>query len=354
MNMKPIIVIPIFDEAATIGRVVEAARVHAPVIVVDDGSRDDGGAVAARAGAEVLRHPRRLGKAQALLTGVAAARRRGATAVVTLDGDGQHDPRAVPTLLTAAAGRAIVVGSRMRAARGLPADRRNAIRLASFFAGWASGLAVRDSQSGFRVYPMALLDQVPTRHGGFVFETEILLSAAARGWTVEEVDVAAIPRSAARSRFRPLRDGAVIAAFLAGRVVARWGREARTVAAELGAVFRPERLAVRHAAILAAAAPYTDSPGRWSAAFGAAAARRAAARLATVWRDASRRGAGDAALGTVLAPVAIALLLAQALGRERLPDVVTPLVDRLYGPDEPGPAVPAAVAMTANALAERR
>jgi glycosyltransferase involved in cell wall biosynthesis len=100
--MKPVIVIPIFDEAATIGRVVEHARAYAPVLVVDDGSRDGGGAVAAAAGAEVLRHRRRLGKAQALLTGIATARRRGATLVVTLDGDGQHDPAAIPALLAVA------------------------------------------------------------------------------------------------------------------------------------------------------------------------------------------------------------------------------------------------------------
>src|SRR2546430_5689386 len=62
----PIVVVPVFNEAETIGEVVAAARAHAPVLVVDDGS-DDGSAAAARAaGAEVLRHPRRLGKGQAI------------------------------------------------------------------------------------------------------------------------------------------------------------------------------------------------------------------------------------------------------------------------------------------------
>jgi hypothetical protein len=331
--MTVIIVIPVYDEAATIGRVVRAARAHGPVLVVDDGSSDDSGAVAAAAGADVLRHARRLGKAQALLTGIAAARRHGASLVVTLDGDGQHDPATIPALLAAAraARRGIVVGNRLDGPGTLAPTRRNANLMASFFVSWTSGLTVRDTQSGFRVYPLALFDDVRTRHGGFVFETEILLAAAAAGWRVEEVSIAAIPRDGARSRFRPLRDGLAIGAFLAGRVVARWAREARVVAGELRAVFEPSRLAARHAEILHAASAYADSPARWSAAFGAAATRRAGHRLGAIWRGSRERGLGAAALATLATPLSLPLLLAQTLIGDRLPDVVTPLVDALYG-----------------------
>jgi hypothetical protein len=331
--MTAVIVIPVFDEASTIGRVVTAARRHGPVVVVDDGSRDASGEIAAAAGAEVLRHPRRLGKAQALLTGIAAARRRGAAAVVTLDGDGQHDPDAIPVLLAAAraARRAVVVGHRLGGPGSLPAARRSANRIASFFVGWTSGLAVRDSQSGFRVYPLALFDEVRTRRGGFVFETEILLAAATRGWTVEEVGVAAIARRDERSRLRPVRDGVAIGGFLAARVLARWAREARLLGRELLTVFDGDRLAARHAAMLHAAAPYADSPARWSAALGAAAARRAGQRLRGIWHGARDRGVGAAAVATLVAPLALPLLLVQALAGERVPDVATPLVDAVYG-----------------------
>jgi hypothetical protein len=356
--MTAVLVIPVFDEAATIGRVVAAARVHGPVLVVDDGSRDGSGAVAAAAGAEVLRHARRLGKAQALLSGIAAARRRGASVVVTLDGDGQHDPAAIPALLEAAgrAPRAVIVGNRLAGPGTLPASRRNAMRVASFFANWTSGLAVHDSQSGFRVYQVALFDEVRTRRGGFVFETEILLAAADRGWTVVEVGVAAIPRTGARSRFRPLRDGVAIGGFLAGRVVRRWGREARIIVGELVAVFEPDRLATRHAAILHAASPYADSPARWSAAFGAAAARRAGLRLGVIWRSTRRRGTAAAAAATLAAPVTLPLLLLQTLLPRGLPDVVTPLVNAVYGrlpTPAAGGAEPTRVPAETGALVER-
>jgi glycosyl transferase family 2 len=331
--MTAVIVIPVFDESATVGRVVAAARVHGPVFVVDDGSCDGSGAIAAQAGAEVLRHGRRLGKAQALLTGIAAARRHGASLVVTLDGDGQHDPEAIPALLRAAhaARRAVIVGNRLDAPGAALGPRRNAIQVANFFANWTSGLAVRDSQSGFRVYPLALFDEVRTRRGGFVFETEILLAAAERGWAVEEVSVPAIARAGARSRFRPVRDGVAIGGFLATHVVRRWGREARCIAGELLSVFEPDRLAARHAAILEAASPYADSPARWSAAFGAAAMRRAGLRLGAIWRSTRARGTGAAAAATLAAPLALPLLALQTVAGGRLPDVVTPLVDAVYG-----------------------
>ena len=355
-GMSALIVIPVLDEAATLARVVEGARAHGPVLVVDDGSRDGSAAVAAAAGAEVVRHPRRLGKAQALLSGIAAARRRGADLVVTLDGDGQHDPAAIPALLRAAraARRALVVGNRLAGAGRLPVRRRNAIRVASFFASWIGGVPLADSQSGFRVYPLALFDELRPRRRGFVFETEILLAAATAGWDVEQVGVPALRRGSERSHFRPVRDGAAIGAFLGGRALARWAREARAIASEILAVFHPRRMARRHAAMLEAAAEYADSPARWSTAMGVLAAQRAGARVGAVCGHARRRGTGRAALATLAAPLTLPLLLAQALAGDRMPDVVTPLVDALYAVPGPAPAAGApAGRLAADAVTER-
>src|SRR5947208_7114819 len=121
----PIVVVPVFNEAETIGEVVAAARAHAPVLVVDDGSEDASAAAARAAGAEILRHPRRLGKGQAIRTGIAAARSRGASVVVTLDGDGQHDPQDLPAVLdtSQSSPRAIVIGTRLAEAGALEPDR---------------------------------------------------------------------------------------------------------------------------------------------------------------------------------------------------------------------------------------
>jgi Glycosyl transferase family 2 len=335
--VTPLLLIPAHDERATIGAVVARARCHGHVLLVDDGSADGTGAAASVAGAEVLRHARRLGKAQALRTGIAAARSRGASHVVTLDGDGQHDPDDIPALLAAAAPRTIVVGGRLDDTTAVSPERLDAIRVAGFFASWASGLRVRDTQSGFRLYPLPLFDAVPTHRGGFVFETEVLLAAAARGWVVREVSVRARPRAASRSRFRPVADGVAIGAFVARWAVARFGVEAADGVAELVSVFRAPRRRARHAAMLEAAAPYGGGPG-WGLAIGAAAAQRFGTCI-NGWRHHPRtRRTAAAATAALALPLVLPVLLAQGLAGRRLSDAVTDLIESVYAQERLYPA----------------
>lgn len=246
-------VIPAFDEAATVESVVRAARSFAPVVVIDDGSRDGTAAAARRAGAEVISHERRQGKGAALWTGIAFARARGARWVATLDADGQHDAADLPRLLAAARAmpEAIVVGSRAGDEHGLSPDRLSAVRVAAFFTSWAIGVRVTDTQCGFRVYPADLFDQVEVRRRGFVFETEVLLAGARGGRRIKEVSIAARPRAQRPSRFRPLRDGVAIGSYLAAPVAKRWAREA--LAAARGRIVRDDRCG--RAALAALATP---------------------------------------------------------------------------------------------------
>ncbi len=339
--MSVLIVIPVFDEAETIGSVVRGAREYGAVLVVDDGSRDGSAAVARGAGAEVVRHPHRLGKGQAIRTGIAAARSRGASIVVTLDGDGQHDPRDLATVLRVAqtVPGTLVVGGRLAGAHLLPPDRLNAIRVAGFFVNWASGLVLEDTQSGFRAYPVALFDDISPRRGGFVFETEVLVAAALRGWPVREVPVTTIPRAGRRSRFRPLGDSGAIGAYLGARAVVRWALEARAAIGTLVAPFLPTARRGRHAEILQEASPHLGSPAAWALAIGSAQLQRVVAGLVGWWRHPRWRRAAVAAQATLAAPAALALLGVQALVRER--DFVSPLVMRLFSQDRldalPGP-----------------
>jgi hypothetical protein len=326
-----VVVVPAHDEGATVGDVVRRARRHAPVIVVDDGSTDGTAAAARAAGAEVLTHARRRGKAQALRTGVAAARARGATHVVTLDADGQHHPDDVPALLAAAGPRTLVMGTRPLGSDALPAGRAEAIVVAGFFVNWASGLRLADTQSGFRVYPMAVFDEVPARRGGFVFETEVLLAAAARGWLVREVPVRSLPRAAARSRFRPVADGVAIGAHLAGRSLARAASEAAAAARELVAVASRRRARARHAAMLEGAAPWAGGIA-WGLMIGVMAGRLAGGRLAWWWRHPRRRRAAAATTAALGLPAVLPLLVLAALTGRRLPPARA-LVAALYSQD---------------------
>jgi hypothetical protein len=335
--MTPWVVVPVFNEQATVGRVVAGARRWAPVLVIDDGSSDDSGRVAREAGAEVIRRPRRLGKGQALRTGLATARGRGASHVITMDGDGQHAPDDLPTLLAAAVEEpgAIIIGGRLAGDRrpaALTPGRLNAIRVAGFFVNWAVGLPLRDTQSGFRVYPLAVLEGLRTRRGGFVFETEVLVAAATGGVPVREVAVMASPRTARRSRFRPIVDGTAIGAYLAACCLARWGQEMVAAAREMAAVFHADRRRVRHDAMWEAGAACHSLPA-WGAAVSIVAARRAGERLAAWWRHPRRRRATVAAGAMLTAPFLLGACLVSVLGGRRLVDVVTPLVLRLYSQD---------------------
>jgi len=323
-----VVVIPAHDEGTTVGDVVRRAGRHAPVIVVDDGSTDGTAAAARAAGAEVLRHARRRGKAQALRTGVAAARARGATHVVTLDADGQHHPDDVPALLSAAGPRTLVMGTRPLGSDELPAGRAEAIVVAGFFVNWASGLRLADTQSGFRVYPMTLLDEVPAYRDGFVFETEVLLAAVARGWLVREVPVRALRRAGSRSRFRPIVDGAAIGVHLAARSLARTASEAGAAVGEVAALASRTRARERHAMMFEGAAPYAGGLG-WGFMIGVMAGRCAGGRLAWWWRHPRRRRATAAATAALGLPAVLPLLVLSALAGHRLP-MARALVAALY------------------------
>lgn len=224
----PTILIPAFQEAATIAAIVARARATlpgAPLLVVDDGSTDGTAAAAAAAGAEVLALSANQGKGAALRHGMRAALEQGADYVATLDGDGQHRPEDLPRLLALAAPDRIVIGSRRRAS-GQPAARRRANRVADFWISWAAGHAVADSQSGFRVYPVAALaglDRYEGRARRFSFESEILIDAARRGITTRAVDIPALYGGTLRrpSHFRPVADIARIVIMVAGKLLAR-------------------------------------------------------------------------------------------------------------------------------------
>ena len=222
------VVIPAYNEGATIRAVAQRALVQVPlVIVVDDGSTD--GTAAALEGLPVilLRNATNRGKAASLRRGADEAVGRGAGAVVTLDGDGQHCPEDIPLLLEAwrAAPRSIVIGSRLHAREAIPVARYRANRFANFWISWAAGQAIADTQSGFRVYPAGLFAQARVPHGeaeSFVFESEILIEAARSGVQVACVPIHAVYGMHVRpSHFRPVVDIARIVRMVAWRLITR-------------------------------------------------------------------------------------------------------------------------------------
>lgn len=205
------VLIPAYNCAATIADVVAGARRHVePVLVVDDGSADATAALAAAAGAAVLRQPGNTGKGAALRAGLEWLAARGVERVLSMDGDGQHLADQIPLLLDASARQphALIIGTRQVAAAQVKPIKLFGNRFANRWVEIACGLALPDTQSGFRVYPLPETLALGASAGHFAYETEVLIRAARGGVLVRSVPVQAYyPPAAERvSHYRPLVD----------------------------------------------------------------------------------------------------------------------------------------------------
>ena len=219
------VVVPAYNEAATVRDVVAGALVHTDsVIVVDDGSSDGTAARLRGLPVTLLVNERNRGKAASIWRGAKHAFANGATSIITVDGDGQHDPADLGRLLLAAAAKpnAIIIGARLHAKDRIPALRYRANRFANFWIAWAAGTPIDDSQSGFRYYPAAVFSTLPLAHGreaSFVFESEVLIAAARAGIEIASVPISVRYTDLSRaSHFRPVADFARIGAMVARRL----------------------------------------------------------------------------------------------------------------------------------------
>ena len=210
--MRTLVLVPSKNLEEAVGDVVRQVLgldLGLDVLVIDDGSTDDTSRVAREAGAEVIEHPENLGKGAALKTGFEYARERGYEAVVTLDGDGQHDPAAIPQFLEALekTGADIVIGTRMHAVGEMPKLRIWTNRTTSRVVSLLSRQTVPDSQSGYRIVRVsALVDLakslVTTRYDT---ESELLIRAGRRGYKIASTDIESIYTGAV-SHIHPIVD----------------------------------------------------------------------------------------------------------------------------------------------------
>jgi glycosyltransferase involved in cell wall biosynthesis len=208
---RPVLaLIPAHDEAARIASVVHGAAAHVRVLVVDDGSTDDTASLAEAAGARVSRQVPNQGKGAALRAGFAAALADGAEAVITLDGDGQHDPAEIPAFLAehdrqAAAGRPFELIVGRRDFRRMPPVRRLANWLGTIVLSAALGRWIADNQSGYRLVGRRLMAaMLDSRDSGFAFEVEMIAVCLRERWSIGWVPVRTI-YAGERSHIRPVR-----------------------------------------------------------------------------------------------------------------------------------------------------
>ncbi len=222
------IAIPAYNEEHTIRGLAEASLRMCPrVMVIDDGSTDETAACVRDLPVTLIRNSANRGKAASLRAAFSHALAHGACCVVTIDGDGQHDPGDAPALIRAWQERAdcLVIGSRLHDAAAFPRARYLANRFACFWISWAAGHPIADSQSGFRVYSsevMAIALGERVRGSRFTFESEILIEAAHHGHPTLSVRTPArYPAGARASHYRGVVDTAKIVVMVGGRLLRR-------------------------------------------------------------------------------------------------------------------------------------
>jgi glycosyltransferase involved in cell wall biosynthesis len=214
-------IVPAYGAAKTIASVVadlrralgDACAAPRSILVVDDGSRDGTGEIAARAGAYVVSHGRNRGKGAALMTGFATARALGFDVAVTVDADGQHSGTAAHAVLHAATDpRTLVLGVRNLARDGAPKPNRFSNGISNFFLSRFTGTALADTQCGLRRYPIEATLALGLRAEGYALEAEVILRALHAKVPIHQEPISAYypPESERVTHFDSVRDPARI------------------------------------------------------------------------------------------------------------------------------------------------
>jgi dolichol-phosphate mannosyltransferase len=209
------LVLPTYEEATNIERLVEQARAKLPgdaqVLIVDDNSRDGTGEIAARLSEEheavhFLHRPHKEGLGPAYIAGFRRALAGGAGFVVEMDSDFSHEPAYLPRLIEAAERADIVIGSRYVPGGGV-SDwgplRRAISRGGSAYAQLVLGLQVRDLTGGFKCFRREVLEALDldaVRSRGYAFQVEMTYRAIELGFNVVEVPIVFRDRQAGASK----------------------------------------------------------------------------------------------------------------------------------------------------------
>lgn len=207
------VVIPAFNEVRTIRRIVIQALQCCPyVIVVDDGSTDGTSNQLKDLPVTLIRNEENRGKGFSLLAGFAEALEKPIQAIITLDADGQHDPYDIERLVKAASQypEYFIIGARLRKQAFSPKYRLRANKVADFFISLAARAWVKDSQSGFRLYPASFLRKLnlmPQKNKRFVLESRAVIEASNMGYPIGILPIdASYPKDARSSHYKWMSD----------------------------------------------------------------------------------------------------------------------------------------------------
>ena len=214
-QLKVIVCIPCYNTAFYIADVVTNAKKYVDeVIVIDDGSSDDTADIATAVGAQVVIHETNKGYGQSIKSGFEVAKSVSADILVTLDGDGQHNPDEIPQIVSPILnGEAdLVIGSRFLSKNNkVPKHRRLGINIITFLCNLRSGEKVSDAQSGFRAYSKKVINELTMNERGMGISVELLIRARQNGFHIKEAPITCLYHSDS-STLHPIGHGVGVAA----------------------------------------------------------------------------------------------------------------------------------------------
>jgi glycosyltransferase involved in cell wall biosynthesis len=184
-TMKILAIIASYNSANALPVLITGVREYIPdILVVDDGSSDETSSVAQGAGAVVIRHDFNRGKGAALKSGFNYAVEKEYDSVITLDSDGQHNPKYIPAFLEVVSrtNADFVIGSRIDDKADMPLDRRFSNWATSRILSWLLKTPVDDLQCGYRYYSSALLKSINLQSERYELETEVVIKAVQAGF----------------------------------------------------------------------------------------------------------------------------------------------------------------------------
>lgn len=206
-NLKVALLIPIYNEEKRISSLIESLPYpRKDIIIVDDGSIDNTSKVIENMGVVLLRHSRNYGKGYAHRTGFKYAVEHGYDYVITLDGDGQHNPQEIPKFIQKIekTGADMIIGVRHRSVLNMPFIRYCTNLVTSFVVSFLAHKPIKDAQSGYRAISASVM-KIPLTTSHFETESEIIIRAARLGYKLGSVPISTIYRGES-SKIKPTID----------------------------------------------------------------------------------------------------------------------------------------------------
>lgn len=219
-DKRTLAVIPCYNEDITIASIILKAKQYTDdVLVVDDGSTDCTKKIAEEAGATVISHRMNGGKSAGIKTGFKYALANDFDYVVTLDGDGQHNPDEIPTVLEQLLkdnGIDISIGSRFGNGTEMPMWRRIGKRILDYATSFGNGGYITDSQCGFRAFNKKAIKAITPRLNGkaFTVESEQLIKAHELGLGVAHTKVTCKYKNLNTSTRNPTAHGFSVLSYI--------------------------------------------------------------------------------------------------------------------------------------------